>query len=97
MPETNGHLLESRSQSKKRRIPGACDICKRKKSDSGEMPDNRCSNCVQFGFECTHKEVTETLGPAKGYVERLEARLEKMDRLLSKLLPGLDVNQEGQV
>ncbi|KAF8971208.1 fungal-specific transcription factor domain-containing protein [Flammula alnicola] len=94
MPETNGDLLESRSQSKKRRIPGACDICKRKKSDSGEMPDNRCSNCVQFGFECTHKEVTKTLGPAKGYVESLEARLEKMDRLLNKLLPGLDVNQE---
>ncbi|KAF8971207.1 fungal-specific transcription factor domain-containing protein [Flammula alnicola] len=94
MPETNGDLLESRPQSKKRRIPGACDICKRKKirCDSGEMPDNRCSNCVQFGFECTHKEVTKTLGPSKGYVESLEARLEKMDRLLTAA--GVDVNQE---
>lgn len=27
--------------------------------DSGEMPDNRCSNCVQYGFDCTHKEVTK--------------------------------------
>lgn len=27
--------------------------------DSGEMPDNRCTNCVQYGFECTHKEVTK--------------------------------------
>ncbi|KAF8187484.1 hypothetical protein BJ912DRAFT_969930 [Pholiota molesta] len=94
MEDANSDLLASRSQSKKRRIPGACDICKRKKSDSGEMPDNRCTNCTQFGLECTHKEVTKTLGSAKGYVESLEARLEKMDRLLSKLLPGIDVNQE---
>ncbi|KJA27601.1 hypothetical protein HYPSUDRAFT_34708 [Hypholoma sublateritium FD-334 SS-4] len=58
------------------------------------MPDNRCTNCVQYGLECTHKEVTKTLGSAKGYVESLESRLEKMDRLLSKLLPGVDVNQQ---
>lgn len=91
----------SRSQSssqaqKKRRIPGACDICKRKKirCDSGEMPGNRCSNCIQYGLECTHKEVTKTLGSAKGYVESLEGRLEKMDKLLTKLLPGIDLSQE---
>ncbi|TFK44159.1 fungal-specific transcription factor domain-containing protein [Crucibulum laeve] len=87
-------LLASRSQSKKRRIPGACDVCKKKKSDSTEMPGNRCTNCIQCGLECTHKEVGKTLGSAKGYVESLEARLEKMDRLLAKMLPGIDVNQE---
>jgi len=27
--------------------------------DSGEMPDNRCSNCLQAGLECSHKEVTK--------------------------------------
>jgi len=60
---------------KKRRIPNACDICKKKKSqysepemclylrlalvrcDSAEMPNNRCSNCIQLGIECTHQEV----------------------------------------
>ncbi|KAF9446214.1 hypothetical protein P691DRAFT_733649 [Macrolepiota fuliginosa MF-IS2] len=81
---------------KKRRIPGACDICKKKKirCDSGEMPGNKCSNCIQYGLECTHREVTKTLGSAKGYVESLEARLEKMDKLLSRLLPGIDLSQE---
>ena len=92
--------------------------------DSGEMPDNRCSNCIQYGYECTHKEVTKVsavcpytlpmqwfiqfvvtdLGSSQRvwhmayddsifsklilsyrYVESLEARLEKMDRLLSKV------------
>ncbi|CAA7260660.1 unnamed protein product [Cyclocybe aegerita] len=85
-----------RSTSKKRRIPGACDICKRKKirCNSGETPDNKCTNCLQFGYECTHKEVTKTLGSAKSYVESLEARLEKMDQLLSKLLPGINITEE---
>lgn len=89
-------LHTGRSQSKKRRIPGACDICKRKKirCDSGELPGNRCTHCTQLGLECTHKEVVKTLGTAKGYVESLESRLEKMDKLLTKLLPGVDLNQE---
>ncbi|KAF9010740.1 fungal-specific transcription factor domain-containing protein [Cyathus striatus] len=93
-PGSGDDLLSSRALSKKKRIPGACDICKRKKirCDSGEMPGNRCSNCIQYGFECTHREVTKTLGSAKGYVESLEARLEKMDKLLAKILPGIDVN-----
>ncbi|EAU90888.1 nucleus protein [Coprinopsis cinerea okayama7 len=133
-------VLASRTQAKKRRIPGACDICKRKKSkrgpnspmtradgrapgprtsvrcDSGELPGNRCSNCIQLGLECTHKEVTKvrpiiiiTVMTARqfprlvwliafsgfdSYVESLEMRLEKMDRLLRRLLPGVDLNQE---
>ncbi|KAL9708656.1 Gypsy retrotransposon integrase-like protein 1 [Leucoagaricus gongylophorus] len=87
---------QNSSQYKKRRIPGACDICKRKKirCDSGEMPNNRCSSCTQCGFECTHKEVRKMLGSAKGYVESLEARLDKMDQLLTKLLPGINPTQE---
>ncbi|TFK21102.1 hypothetical protein FA15DRAFT_672885 [Coprinopsis marcescibilis] len=100
-PSTGGsskseELLASRSQSKKRRIPGACDVCKRKKirCDSGELPGNRCSNCIQAGLECTHKEVTKALGSAKGYVESLEMRLDKMDKLLRRLLPGVDLNEE---
>ncbi|KAF8149480.1 fungal-specific transcription factor domain-containing protein [Crassisporium funariophilum] len=92
MSSSNENDLSSQSHSKKRRIPGACDICKRKKSDSGQMPDNRCSNCVQFGFECTHREVAKVTFAS--YVESLEARLEKMEKLFSKFLPNVDVNQE---
>ncbi|KAF8070054.1 fungal-specific transcription factor domain-containing protein [Lyophyllum atratum] len=82
--------------AKKRRTPGACDNCKRKKirCDSAEMLGNRCSSCIQFSLECTHKEVSKTLGSAKGYVESLEIRLEKMEKLLGKLLPQADLNQE---
>ncbi|KAK0440955.1 fungal-specific transcription factor domain-containing protein, partial [Desarmillaria tabescens] len=39
---------------KKRRLQGACDICRQRKSDSANMPWRKCSNCVAFGSECTH-------------------------------------------
>ncbi|KAJ7772586.1 fungal-specific transcription factor domain-containing protein [Mycena maculata] len=42
--------------SKKRRLQGACDICRSKKirCDSGKMPNNICSNCIAFNSSCTH-------------------------------------------
>ncbi|KAF8634298.1 hypothetical protein AX17_004250 [Amanita inopinata Kibby_2008] len=82
--------------ARRRRIPGACDICKRKKikCDSGERKGRPCSNCEAAGYECTHKEVTKALGPAKGYVENLEMRLEKMQKLLNDLLPGMNLKGE---
>ncbi|KAK0440954.1 uncharacterized protein EV420DRAFT_1581063 [Desarmillaria tabescens] len=43
--------------SKQRRLQGACDICRNKKSDSATMPGNKCSNCIAFGSECTHVHV----------------------------------------
>ncbi|KAJ7172414.1 fungal-specific transcription factor domain-containing protein [Mycena filopes] len=86
----------SEPKSKKRRTPGACDLCKRRKirCDSGQMPGNRCTTCVNAGLECTHAEIMKTLGSAKGYVESLETRLEKMEKLLNKLLPGIDFTEQ---
>ncbi|KAJ7157352.1 fungal-specific transcription factor domain-containing protein [Mycena filopes] len=41
---------------KRRRLQGACDTCRKKKirCDSAEMPNNRCTNCITVGGECTH-------------------------------------------
>ncbi|KAJ8076398.1 Gypsy retrotransposon integrase-like protein 1 [Marasmius tenuissimus] len=82
--------------SKKRRLPGACDMCKKRKirCDSGEKANGQCTNCTNSGIECTHVELTKNLGSAKGYVESLESRLEKMELLLKQLLPGVDINSE---
>ncbi|PFH53689.1 hypothetical protein AMATHDRAFT_73129 [Amanita thiersii Skay4041] len=79
---------------RKRRMPGACDVCKRKKSDSAEKKGSPCSNCELSNIECTHNEVTKTLGSAKEYVKNLETRTEKMEKLLTKLLPGVDISAE---
>ncbi|TFK22788.1 hypothetical protein FA15DRAFT_643581 [Coprinopsis marcescibilis] len=42
--------------TKRKRLQGACDNCRRKKArcDSSVMPDKKCSNCTALGSECTH-------------------------------------------
>ncbi|KAK0205018.1 hypothetical protein DFS33DRAFT_1382918 [Desarmillaria ectypa] len=42
--------------AKKRRLRGACDLCKQKKTrcDSSKTPGNICSNCIAYNEECTH-------------------------------------------
>ncbi|KAJ7024312.1 hypothetical protein C8F04DRAFT_1302933 [Mycena alexandri] len=55
--------------TKKRRLRGACDICRRQKirCDSAKQPGGRCSNCVSFGSECTHNlsQLKEEKGPRR--------------------------------
>ncbi|KAJ7291475.1 fungal-specific transcription factor domain-containing protein [Mycena rebaudengoi] len=42
--------------TRKRRLAGACDICRRQKirCDSAKMINNICSNCLSFNSPCTH-------------------------------------------
>ncbi|KAJ6457385.1 fungal-specific transcription factor domain-containing protein [Mycena sanguinolenta] len=49
----------SRAPLKKRRLQGACDACKKKKSDSSEMPGGKCSNCITFRAQCTHLYISK--------------------------------------
>ncbi|KAJ2936610.1 hypothetical protein H1R20_g483, partial [Candolleomyces eurysporus] len=74
---------------KKRRIQRACDICRRKKirCDGVQMPGNRCSNCIAYNFDCTSSFFLKKRGPPKGYVEGLENRLERLEKLLRRLCP----------
>ncbi|KAF5383426.1 hypothetical protein D9757_006104 [Collybiopsis confluens] len=92
----SAQIGEATSTKRQRRLPGACDACKKKKirCDSGGIAGQRCTNCSHAGIECTHLELTKNLGSAKGYVEGLEQRLDKMQTLLKKLLPGVDINEE---
>ncbi|KAF8557065.1 hypothetical protein OG21DRAFT_1435731 [Imleria badia] len=87
--------------SKKRRVQRACDTCRRKKirCDGSQMPGNRCSNCITYSFECTYVEAAKKRGPPKGYVERLEIRLDKMEKLLQKsgIVPCANVFSTSKV
>ncbi|KAF9040396.1 hypothetical protein BDZ89DRAFT_1060485 [Hymenopellis radicata] len=42
---------------KRRRTRGACDLCRSRKTkcDGATMPNNRCSNCIAYKEECTHR------------------------------------------
>ncbi|KAI0950725.1 hypothetical protein AcW1_007961 [Taiwanofungus camphoratus] len=58
------------------------------------MPNNRCSNCITYNYDCTYLEAAKKRGPPKGYVESLETRLEKMEKLLNELCPDADFSKE---
>ncbi|KAJ6500205.1 fungal-specific transcription factor domain-containing protein [Mycena vitilis] len=81
---------------KQRRIQNACDVCKKRKvrCDSMDMPGNHCTGCTSLGLDCTHAELVKVLPSANGYVSALESRVEKMEKLLTKLLPGIDFTQQ---
>ncbi|KAJ7020005.1 fungal-specific transcription factor domain-containing protein [Mycena alexandri] len=53
--------------SKRRRLRGACDICKARKirCDSAKMPGNVCSNCVTFNSHCTHQGLAKSNSGSK--------------------------------
>ncbi|KAI9000492.1 fungal-specific transcription factor domain-containing protein [Trametes punicea] len=97
-PEEDYNEGDAAQNAKKRRIQRACDMCRRKKSalprDGSHMPNNRCSNCISYRLECTYVEAAKKRGPPKGYVESLETRLEKMEKLLNKLCPNADFTKE---
>ncbi|KAJ7141494.1 fungal-specific transcription factor domain-containing protein [Mycena epipterygia] len=48
------------------------------------MLGNRCTQCINTGVACTHADLVKNLSSARGYVAALEARVEKLERLLSK-------------
>ncbi|TFK53572.1 hypothetical protein OE88DRAFT_1676793 [Heliocybe sulcata] len=89
---------DERNSKKRKTKPGvrACDVCRRKKirCDGPQGPDNKCLNCISFKTECTYGEVVKKRGPPKGYTHTLETRVSKLEDLLRKHCPDLDLDKE---
>ncbi|KAH9935116.1 fungal-specific transcription factor domain-containing protein, partial [Epithele typhae] len=65
----------------------ACDYCRQKKCDGGEVSEPRCSRCIVDGIDCTYDpNVRDRLLPIS-YVQSLEDRLDKMEKLVAQLCP----------
>ncbi|KAJ6541623.1 fungal-specific transcription factor domain-containing protein [Mycena capillaripes] len=54
MPKVNNDPAGTVPKGKRRRLQNSCDKCKKRKSDSAEMPGNRCTNCLISHIDCTH-------------------------------------------
>ncbi|KAL8842069.1 MAG: hypothetical protein Q9170_000672 [Blastenia crenularia] len=76
---------------KRRRVTRACDECRRKKIKcDGKLP---CSHCTVYTYECTYDQPSHRRrNPAPQYVEALENRLEKAERLLRELRPEINLD-----
>ncbi|KAJ7188000.1 fungal-specific transcription factor domain-containing protein [Mycena filopes] len=70
---------------KRRRLQRSCDICRKRKirCDSANMPNGRCTSCIQFNAECTHTEPTRKRGPKNKHVEELKQQLAVLEAKLS--------------
>ncbi|KAH8552980.1 fungal-specific transcription factor domain-containing protein [Umbelopsis sp. PMI_123] len=79
MHETHG--TDNGAGSKRKRLTQACDVCRRKKIKcDGTKP--ACANCVRMKQECSYLPSNKKRGPRQGYIELLEKRLDKMEKLL---------------
>ncbi|PWN51278.1 hypothetical protein IE53DRAFT_308051, partial [Violaceomyces palustris] len=83
---------EGDAGGKRRRVQRACDMCRKKKvrCDGLQPEKGACSNCANYGHECTFVDAARKRAPPRSYVDALEARMEKMEKLLESLAPGMD-------
>ncbi|CAO0798098.1 unnamed protein product [Mucor circinelloides] len=79
------HQNTGTSNPKRTRITRACDTCRRKKIKCDVDSRHPCTTCRQYDWECTFHDTAKKRGPPKGYIESLETRLEKMEKLLKKI------------
>ncbi|KAL4922770.1 hypothetical protein BDW62DRAFT_2843 [Aspergillus aurantiobrunneus] len=80
--------MPARSQS---RITTACNSCRlRKQKCSGNRP--KCMQCLDHHRTCNWPEQLKR-GPAKGYMETLERRLQETENLLLGLLEQVSDSQ----
>ncbi|ORX99514.1 hypothetical protein K493DRAFT_313193 [Basidiobolus meristosporus CBS 931.73] len=73
--------------TKRKRLTQACEGCRKKKvrCDGGKPA---CANCARRNIECTYVPSTNKRGPRQGYIEKLEKRLDMMEKLLEPLKPN---------
>ncbi|PWZ02906.1 hypothetical protein BCV70DRAFT_143909, partial [Testicularia cyperi] len=77
---------------KRRRVQRACDTCRKKKvrCDGLQPEKGACSNCANYGYECTFIDAARKRPPPRSYIEAIETRIAKMEDLLATLAPGVD-------
>ncbi|KAL1718931.1 fungal-specific transcription factor domain-containing protein [Schizophyllum commune] len=84
------------SSGKRRKLDRACDACRRRKTrcDGPAQPDSVCSTCRQSKKQCTYMETSKPRGPPKAYITGMEDKLERLEGLLRRLRPDIDLDAE---
>lgn len=84
---------------KKRKLSRACDICRKRKvrCDFVELPSGdlqKCLNCFSSKLECTFSEDIKPRKTSKNYIQKLEKKVERSERLLKLLCPDSELREE---
>ncbi|ORY89565.1 fungal-specific transcription factor domain-domain-containing protein [Syncephalastrum racemosum] len=67
---------------KRTRAKRSCDFCRKRKSRCDADASIPCSNCRAWGYTCEFQAVRKKRGPPSVYVDNLEKRCKKMEKLL---------------
>lgn len=82
-------LQANRNAGKSKRHT-ACELCRRRKLKcDGVKPT--CGTCVRLKKTCQYTTVHKKSGPQRGYLKRLEDRLEQLEKLLAR-----NISKDGQ-
>ncbi|KAG1117404.1 hypothetical protein G6F42_013445 [Rhizopus arrhizus] len=94
IPPPSASEAAGKKRTKKDR---ACDLCRRKKircDYDQAYPQNSCTSCRSYNKTCAFKEAAKKSGPPKGYVEGLESRLKRMEKLLMNIAANGNLPEE---
>lgn len=53
----------------------------------------KCANCQEYNLDCTYVEAAKRRGPPKGYIDTLEQRCARLERLVNQLNPAIDISE----
>ncbi|ODN97198.1 hypothetical protein I350_08178 [Cryptococcus amylolentus CBS 6273] len=87
-------MADAANQRRLGRLERACDVCRRKKircNRPKHTDTDKCIYCQEGGLECTYNEQAQRRGPPKGYVDALEHRCGRLEKIIQQLDPQLDL------
>ncbi|KAJ1030501.1 hypothetical protein NDA16_001410 [Ustilago loliicola] len=61
-----------------------------KKKEQAREEESSAHATANYGYECTFVDAARKRAPPRSYVEAIEARIVKMEQLISSLAPGVD-------
>ncbi|VDC05656.1 unnamed protein product [Peniophora sp. CBMAI 1063] len=95
--DQDAHIAELPTDPNRRRRTNACDMCRKSKTRcDGKQPGiDRCSRCSARNWSCEYTGASyRARGRYSGYIEALEAKVQRLECLIKRLLPGQDFTQE---
>ncbi|KAH7098184.1 fungal-specific transcription factor domain-containing protein [Auriculariales sp. MPI-PUGE-AT-0066] len=74
----------------------SCDNCRHVKRacDGPERPDRVCTRCIRSSKECSYERTCRSRVAPKGYIQALETRIEKVEKILLRHVPEALLMQE---
>ncbi|KAG9065859.1 hypothetical protein KI688_002156 [Linnemannia hyalina] len=79
--DTQQQQADGSAPIKRKRLTQACDPCRKKKIKCDGLKPS-CANCAKLELQCTYLPSLKKRGPRQGYIELLEKRLDKMEKML---------------